>query len=146
LKRKYVYFLIAIIAVMTVTYPVVYSVYAGTTSNPNGFSCPPLLPCDNTQPAAETCASFCIVDIQDSTFSPGTINVTVGTTVEWVNHDPYAHTSTALNSSGWSSPIILPGGHFDYTFSSLAPGSYYYECNVHPFMIGQVNVLPANKA
>lgn len=145
MKRRYVYFVVAILAVLAVTYPVVYSVYAGTVSNPNGFSCPPLLPCSNTQTPSVTCTSFCIVDIQDSAFSPASINVTVGTTVEWVNLDAFAHTSTALNSSGWSSPIIPPGGHFTFTFSSLAPGKYIYQCNVHPFMIGEVNLLPASK-
>lgn len=145
MKRRYIYFLVAFLALSAVSYPVVYSYYTGTVSNPNGFTCPPLLPCDNTQPPSETCSGFCVVDIQDSSFNPPSINVTAGTTVEWVNLDSFPHTSTADNASVWDSFLILPGGHFTFNFSSVAPGTYNYHCNVHPFMLGSVTVLPSNK-
>ena len=132
-------------AISAVTYPVVYSYYEGTISSTNGFTCPPLLPCDNTQPPSKTCSGFCVVDIQDSAFNPPSINITAGTTVEWLNLDPYAHTSTSLNSSAWNSGIIRPGAHFMFNFSDLSPGVYVYQCNVHPFMLGTVNVLPPSK-
>lgn len=146
MRRRYAYFAVAIMAILAVTYPVIFSVYAGNSSGPSGFTCPPLLPCDNSQPVGANCTTFCVVDIQDSAFSPASINVTKGTTVEWVNLDPNAHTSTAFTPGGWSSPIIPPGGHYFFTFSNITVGTYYYQCKIHPFMIGQVNVLPANSA
>ena len=144
MKRKYVFVLVAILAVLAVTYPVTWSYYFGTIDGNQPFSCPPLLPCDNSQPASLTCTTFCVIDIQNSQFVPATINVTKGATVEWVNLDSIAHTTDALYSKAWNSPVIPPGGNFTFTFSNLAPGTYYYQCNVHPFMTGQVNVLPVN--
>ncbi|MDG6909485.1 MAG: cupredoxin domain-containing protein [Nitrososphaerota archaeon] len=143
MKRKYVYLSLEIIAILAVTYPVIWSVYAGTTSGNAPFSCPPLIPCDNNaQPVSTTCTTFCIINIQNAAFSPANINVTQGATLEWVNLDSIAHTSTAVYSGAWNSGVIPPGGHFLLTVN-LAPGTYYYQCNVHPFMTGQINVLPA---
>ena len=34
--------------------------------------------------------------MKDSTFSPGTINATVGATIEWMNHDGFSHTVTRI--------------------------------------------------
>lgn len=146
LKRRYVYFLIAFMALSAVSYPVVYSYYTGTVSNPNGFTCPPLIPCDNTQPPSETCSGFCVVYIQDSSFNPPSINITYGSTVEWVNLDPYAHTTTADNGSAWNSFVIPTGGHYEFNFTGLAPGAYNYHCNIHPFMLGTVTVLPKSNS
>lgn len=143
MKRKYLYLSLEIIAILLVTYPVIWSVYAGTTSGNAPFTCPPLIPCDNnSHPVSETCTSFCVIDIQNAQFTPSNINVTQGATLEWVNLDSLAHTSTAIYSKAWDSGIIPPGGHFLLTVN-LTPGTYYYQCNVHPFMTGQINVLPA---
>ena len=144
MKRKYVYFALEIVAILAVSYPVIYSVYAGTTNGNGPFTCPPLIPCDNSQPATTSCYSFCVIEIQNAGFNPANINVTQGATVEWVNQDSIAHTSTAIYSKAWDSGVIPPGGHFTFKVN-LAPGTYYYQCNVHPFMTGQINVLPANK-
>lgn len=131
-------------AVLAVTYPVIYSSYFGTVSGNGPFTCPPLLPCENSQPPSLTCTTYCVIDIENSQFTPSNINVVKGATVEWVNLDSIAHTSTAVYSGAWDSFVIPPGGHFSFTFSDLAPGTYYYQCNVHPFMTGQINVLPGN--
>jgi plastocyanin len=142
LKRKYVYIALEIVAILAVTYPVIYSAYAGTTNGNAPFSCPPLIPCDNSQPVSGTCSTFCVINIQDASFSPANINVTQGATVEWVNLDSISHTSTAIYSKAWDSGIIPPGGRFVLDTAKLAPGTYYYQCNVHPFMTGQINVVP----
>jgi Cupredoxin-like domain len=144
LRRRYAYFGVAILALMAVTYPVIYSAYAGTITGTGQFMCPPIIPCDNSQPVSFTCTSFCIIDIQDSAFVPAVINVTQNAIVEWVNLDPNVHTSTAIYSNAWDSSFIPPGGHFILSFSNIPPGAYYYQCNVHPFMTGEINVLPAN--
>ena len=142
LKRKYVYISLEIVAILVVSYPVIYSVAVGTTNGNQPFTCPPLIPCDNSQPVSYTCTSFCVIDIQNAGFDPANINVTQGATVEWLNLDSLSHTSTAIYSHTWDSGVIPPGGRFTFTFD-VAPGTYYYQCNVHPFMTGQVNVIPA---
>jgi plastocyanin len=145
MKSKYIYVIIAILMIAAVAYPVLYSALNHSQGSSNPFFCAPLVPCQKQPPGAINCTSFCIVSMQDSTFTPGTINATVGATIEWINHDGFSHTVSAFNSSAWNSPLIPPGHMFNLTITGrLAPGTYYYFCNVHPFMIGLVNVLPAN--
>src|ERR1700737_1497438 len=62
-------------------------------------------------------------------FSPNPVNVSVGTTVTWLNNDSTRHTSTA-DGGAWSSPIIAPGGQFSFTFQSA--GTFPYHCVIHP--------------
>lgn len=131
------------LALMAVSYPVIYSAYAGTISANGPFTCPPLIPCDNSQPVSLTCTSFCIVYIQNSAFSPAVINVTQNAEVEWINLDPNVHTTTTFYTSTWDSGFIEPGGHFILNFTNIPPGTYYYQCKIHPFMTGEIIVLPS---
>jgi plastocyanin len=75
--------------------------------------------------------------LTSTAYAPNPVNITVGTTVMWVNNDNTAHTSTA-DGGAWSSPSIAPGGQFTRTFSSA--GTFTYHCTIHPNMIGTVNV------
>lgn len=70
-------------------------------------------------------------------FSPGELNVAVGTTVTWRNTDSTSHTSTS-NATGWNSGIIAPGGQFSFAFQ--AAGTFPYRCTIHPGMVGSVVV------
>jgi plastocyanin len=65
------------------------------------------------------------------------LEVTVGTTIEWTNHDPLPHTVTAVERSFDSGPI-QPGEVFRHTFT--AAGSFDFYCIPHPFMKGVVVV------
>jgi plastocyanin len=144
LKSKYVYFIIAGLMIAAVAYPVVYAeVNTGQITAP--FFCAPLVPCTKQPPGLIICTTTCTVDMQNAAFSPGTINASYGSTVTWVNKDGFPHTVTAFNTSAWDSFLIPPGQTFTLLITtSLAPGSYYYYCSVHPFMIGLLNVLPDN--
>jgi len=144
LKSKYIYFIIAGLMIAAIAYPVVYAeVNTGQTNGP--FFCAPLVPCQKQPPGSIMCATSCVIDMKDSTFSPGTVNATVGATVIWENQDGFSHTVTAFNSSAWNSYLIPPGQTFKLLITSaLAPGSYYYYCSVHPFMIGLLNIVPSN--
>ncbi|MDA4130196.1 MAG: cupredoxin domain-containing protein [Thaumarchaeota archaeon] len=145
MKSKYVYGIIATLMIAAVTYPVVYTMLNKSQGSNNPFFCAPLVPCQKQPPGSLNCSNFCIVNMKDSSFSPGTINATRGATIEWINLDGSSHTVSAFNSTAWNSPLIPPGHSFNLTVtSSLAAGSYYYFCNVHPFMIGLVNILPSN--
>jgi len=145
MKSKYIYVIIAALMIAAVAYPVVYTEINRSQGSSNPFFCAPLVPCQKQPPGSVNCTSACVVEMKDSTFSPGTINASVGATIEWMNMDGFSHTVSAFNTTAWNSQLIPPGHTFNLTItSSLAPGSYYYFCNVHPFMIGLVNILPAN--
>ena len=68
------------------------------------------------------------------------ITVPAGTTVEWVNDDPLAHTVVAADSS-FDSGLIEPGKTWRHTFTK--PGTFDYSCRPHPFMHGTVVVKAA---
>jgi plastocyanin len=65
------------------------------------------------------------------------LEITAGTTVEWTNADPLAHSVTAVDRS-FDSGLIQPGRSFRHTFTK--PGSYAFFCMPHPFMQGVVVV------
>ena len=77
------------------------------------------------------------VSIQNFSFGPGIIDVSVGTTVTWTNNDSVTHTVTAADGS-FDSSTLAPGQRFSTSFTT--PGTYIYHCSIHPFMTGQVVV------
>jgi plastocyanin len=145
LKTKYIYFLIAALLVAVAVYPVIYSTLSSSgAANNNPFYCAPLIPCTKQPPGTIVCVTSCTVIIQDSSYSPGTINASVGATIHWINKDGFAHTVTSLNSTAFNSGMIPPGHSYMLTISSsMTPGIYYYHCNVHADMVGLLNVIPA---
>lgn len=70
-------------------------------------------------------------------FVPARIEIEAGTTVEWTNNDPLAHTVTAVDRS-FDSGMIQSGQTWRHTFTR--PGTYDYTCTPHPFMKGTVVV------
>jgi plastocyanin len=67
----------------------------------------------------------------------GRLEVTVGTTVEWTNTDPLAHSVTAVDKS-FNSGLVQPGKTYRHTFTKA--GTFNYFCMPHPFMKGVVVV------
>jgi plastocyanin len=84
-------------------------------------------------PAADTVP----VQIINFAFAPASASVPVGGTVAWTNDDGAPHTATALDGS-FDSGILDPGGAFSWTFES--PGTFAYQCALHPQMQGEVVV------
>ena len=78
-----------------------------------------------------------VIRIRDFAFVPAALTVTAGDTIEWINEDAFAHTTTA-DSAAWSSPEIGEGGHF--VFISKQPGRFSYHCAAHPTMHGTIIV------
>ena len=64
------------------------------------------------------------VYMKNSVFSNANLQVTMGTTVTWINNDTTVHTVTADNGS-FDSGDITPGASFNYTFSSAGTFAYY---------------------
>ncbi|MGH2706440.1 MAG: cupredoxin domain-containing protein [Actinomycetota bacterium] len=76
-------------------------------------------------------------------FRPGTITVTAGTTVTWINDDQILHTATAGTPEAPAAQIFdgqMPGAgkRFSRTFSK--PGRYPYHCARHNGMRGEIEV------
>jgi plastocyanin len=77
------------------------------------------------------------VNIDNFSFMPKTLTVTVGTTVTWTNHDDVPHTVVSTKK-GFASPALDTDERFSFRFT--APGTYPYYCSVHPMMTGTVVV------
>jgi plastocyanin len=75
--------------------------------------------------------------MRNITYLQKRIEITVGSTVEWKNNDPLAHTVTAADKS-FDSGNIMPGQTWRHTFTK--PGTYSFYCTPHPFMKGVIVV------
>ena len=86
------------------------------------------------------------VEIEGFKFNPEVVTVAVGTTVSWVNFDPYFHTVTSGKTDG---PVNEPDGTFDddlkdkgdvvnVTFDT--PGVFTYFCKQHNAMNAEIRV------
>jgi plastocyanin len=85
-------------------------------------------------------------------FVPDIRNVTVGTTVTWMNNGGMTHTVTtcdsnhsvsrcpAIDAAGLDSldSQVSGGASFSHTFN--VAGTYYYYCKPHPWMQGEIIV------
>ena len=78
--------------------------------------------------------------IRNLAFGPARIEVVAGTTVEWTNEDPVAHTVTA-DEGAFDSGLLEPGAVWRRRFE--VPGEYPFHCTPHPFMRGVVVVRAA---
>ena len=71
-------------------------------------------------------------------FIPVNATVEAGGRITWTNGSPGAHNVIAT-SANWQVNRDLPvGGQFNLTISQ--PGTYSYECTIHPGMTGTVVV------
>ena len=77
------------------------------------------------------------IDLRDLAYRPASIEIEAGTTVEWVNGDPLAHTVTATDTT-FDSGLIEPGRTWRRTFA--VPGTWRFACTPHPFMRGVIVV------
>jgi plastocyanin len=83
-------------------------------------------------------------------FTPSTVNISAGDTVEFVNDDSMAHDITfeAGFNSG-ATGAFAPGAHYNHTFA--ANGTFKYRCTIHSSdfatgMVGVVQVGPVSAA
>jgi plastocyanin len=76
--------------------------------------------------------------MENSLFNPGTLTITNGTTVTWINNDDVDH--NVVSEDGlFSSGVLSKGQTFTYTFT--LQGTYDYSCSIHPSMRGTIIVL-----
>jgi len=75
--------------------------------------------------------------IKNINYLQSRIEIAVGTTVEWTNRDPLAHTVTSVDRS-FNSGLIQPGKTFRHTFTKA--GTFNFFCIPHAFMRGKIVV------
>jgi len=79
------------------------------------------------------------VTIDNFTFTPGELTVSVGTTVIWENDDDIPHTVVEKNGL-FRSKALDTNDSFSFTFTSA--GTHDYFCGLHPHMVGKIIVKP----
>jgi plastocyanin len=78
------------------------------------------------------------ISIAGGKFTPATLNITVGDTVQWSNDDDQDHTIEADDGS-FASAKLKGGATFDHKFTKA--GTYAYHCKLHPREKGKVTVV-----
>jgi plastocyanin len=81
------------------------------------------------------------VAIRDFAFSPRTVEIRVGDSVTWTNHDGVEHTATARNGS-FDTGLLGEGESRAIRFN--VAGTYRYVCTPHPSMTGTIVVRAAS--
>ena len=89
--------------------------------------------------AAQLKAQNAEVKIDNFSFGPAALTVSVGSTVTWTNHDDIPHTVVSTdNPKAFKSKVLDTDEKFSFTFTKA--GTYAYFCSVHPKMTGKVVV------
>jgi plastocyanin len=76
------------------------------------------------------------VSIKGNAFNPNLVEVSTADTVRWTNMDSVDYTVTGSN---FNSGLIHKGQSYELKFNT--PGSYDYQCSIHPSMKGTVKVV-----
>ena len=89
------------------------------------------------QTAASTEKVGAKVSIANFTFLPAEITIAPGESVTWTNDDGAPH-GLEYSDGAKGTDLLLPGASFSRQFDR--PGTYDYNCSVHPYMTGRVIV------
>jgi plastocyanin len=90
-----------------------------------------------SEPAVVARSREVTVDIRDFAFEPGNLEVPLGATVTWVNHDAAPHDATADDGS-WKTDTLERNERGSVSFDR--PGEFFYYCSIHPSMQARVLV------
>jgi plastocyanin len=89
-------------------------------------------------PPAEAAVATSAVTIDNFSFAPTAVTVKAGTTVTWTNKDEEPHSVVSSEEPMHSPTLAGSANSFTHTFAK--PGTYHYNCGIHPFMHGTVEV------
>ena len=89
------------------------------------------------QTAAATDKDGAKVSIVNFAFTPGEVTIAPGESVTWTNDDGAPH-GLEFHDGAEGTDLLLPGASFSRRFDK--PGTYDYNCSVHPYMTGRVVV------
>ena len=85
-------------------------------------------------PAENKPVKISIINFQ---FTPAEVTIAPGESVTWVNDDGAPH-GLEYNDGSSGKDLLLPGESYNRRFDQ--PGTYNYNCSVHPYMTGRVIV------
>jgi plastocyanin len=77
------------------------------------------------------------ITMKDNAFQPAHVQVPARTTVTWTNGDQVPHDVSF--DGGPKSAVLSFGATFQRVFDT--PGTFDYECTIHPGMVGRVTVV-----
>lgn len=118
-------------------------IMCGCTTTPQ----PPVSPATPSPvitPLQSPAAGETTIIIENYSFNPPEITISRGTTVTWVNQDPFDHQVTNDATASYERGAIfrsdpLPKGE-SYAFTFNTSGTYPYYCAIHPFMKATITV------
>ena len=89
--------------------------------------------------SAQQKAATAEVKIDNFSFTPAVLTVTVGSTVTWTNRDDIPHNVVDKDDPNiFKSKVLDTDEKFSFTFNKT--GTYSYFCSLHPKMTGKVVV------
>jgi plastocyanin len=88
--------------------------------------------------ASAPAASGSAITISDFKFSPATLTVQHGASIDVTNRDSAAHTVTADDGHSFDSGTLETDDAA--TIRVAQPGRFTYHCTIHPFMKGELVV------
>ena len=93
----------------------------------------------NSAVAAQQKPQAAEVKIDNFSFGPAALTVSVGSTVTWTNRDDIPHTVVSADDPKvFKSKVLDTDEKFSFKFDK--PGTYSYFCSIHPKMTGKVVV------
>jgi len=95
-------------------------------------------PAPEATPTAQPAVATSAVTIDNFSFMPPAIRVKAGSTVNWTNTDEEPHSVVSSEEPMRSPTLAGTANKFSHTFAK--PGTYHYNCGIHPFMHGTVEV------
>ena len=90
-----------------------------------------------TVPAASVENKATKISIVNFQFTPAEVTIATGEAVTWVNDDGAPH-GLEYHDGSTGKDLLLPGASYNRQFDQ--PGTYDYNCSVHPYMTGRVIV------
>jgi plastocyanin len=81
-----------------------------------------------------------VAESGNMSFVPATASLQVGQQVRWHNAHVVTHTATQ-NGGGFDTGLIRPGGT-SAPITVTTAGTLNYHCEIHPSMVGALNVTP----
>jgi nitrite reductase (NO-forming) len=93
------------------------------------------------------------IKIMGNSYWPKRVQVAKGTTIKWINEDVFAYMDgeysgihNAVGIEGperFASPLLSHAESYEFTFNKT--GDYKYFCTPHPYMLGEISVVDAEK-
>ena len=91
-----------------------------------------------TRDSAPVKATRTEATIDNFSFSPNTLTLSVGARVTWINHDNVPHVVSSADNQFKKSTVLKTGQSFSHTFATAETYSYF--CSIHPRMTGKIIV------